>query len=142
MAPCSPICFASATAPSGYVDSHASFLDTDHAQNGRDLRALADHLGATDVIYAGHSAGGLASWLAAAADDRARGVIGLDPVDASTSASTPPSRRPPTACSASHPAATLRTTRRLGADRRAVRVVESDHCDYESPTDGLCTGFL
>jgi pimeloyl-ACP methyl ester carboxylesterase len=121
---------------------HASFTDADHPQNAKDIQALAQKLGATRVVYAGHSAGGLASWLAAASDPKAVGMIGLDPVDTDNLG---------VAASVSVPAYGLFgeagdcNTDNNGlawfGPHDALRVTEADHCDFESPTDGFCTAF-
>jgi pimeloyl-ACP methyl ester carboxylesterase len=52
-----------------------------HDRNAADLVALARELHPGPVIYAGFSAGGLAAFLAAAADERAVAYLGLDAVD-------------------------------------------------------------
>lgn len=126
---------------------HLSPMDTDHAQNAADLRALADHLGAPKVIYAGHSAGGLASLLATAADPHAIAMLGLDGVDASDlgAAAAPDIAVPiaglvaePSSCNSDNNGLVWWST---AADGRAIRVANTDHCDFENPTDALCTAF-
>lgn len=52
-----------------------------HDRNAADLAALARELHPGPVMYAGFSAGGLAAFLAAAADERAVAFLGLDAVD-------------------------------------------------------------
>ncbi len=62
---------------------HATFIDTDHPQNGIDLTLLAEAVApGEEIIYVGYSAGGLATFLAAASDPDTRALLGLDPVDA------------------------------------------------------------
>lgn len=62
---------------------HATFIDTDHPQNGIDLTLLAETVApGEDIIYVGYSAGGLATFLAAASDTDTHALLGLDPVDA------------------------------------------------------------
>ena len=56
-------------------------FDGRHAENARDMIAVRAALGVDRVVYVGHSAGGLASLLAAADDAAARGMVLLDPVD-------------------------------------------------------------
>jgi pimeloyl-ACP methyl ester carboxylesterase len=52
-----------------------------HDWNAADLVALAHAIHDGPLLYAGFSAGGLAAFLAAAADDRAVAYLGLDAVD-------------------------------------------------------------
>lgn len=126
---------------------HLSPIDADHPQNAADLRALADHLGTPKVIYAGHSAGGLASLLATADDPRAIAMLGLDGVDnAALGAAAAPGVGVPIAglvgeastCNSDGNGVVWWSS---AEDGRAVRVVGSDHCDFESPTDEVCTAF-
>ena len=56
-------------------------FDGRHAENARDMIAVREALGLHDIVYVGHSAGGLASLLAAADDGAARAMVLLDPVD-------------------------------------------------------------
>ena len=55
---------------------HYSLTGADHELNGQNMIELAEAHGATQVIYAGQSAGGLASVIAAAQDSDALGVVG------------------------------------------------------------------
>ena len=57
------------------------FAGVDHEMNGRNMKELAIAHGATEVVYAGHSAGGLAAIIAASQDTEAIGVLGLDATD-------------------------------------------------------------
>lgn len=124
---------------------HSSFLDADHAQNGQDIALLAAALGFDRVVYGGHSAGGLASLLAASADSHAVAMLGLDPVDSEDlGASAAGSVRVPayglfgesSSCNASNNGVAMLNG---VAQHRAVRVSEADHCDFEAPTDWVCT---
>lgn len=126
---------------------HASFFDADHAQNAVDIAALAAALGFQQLVYAGHSAGGLASFLAAGQDTHALAVLGLDPVDsddlglnAAGSVSVPAYGLfgESSQCNSSNNGIAMLD----GApDHRAVRISEADHCDFESPTDWVCTAI-
>ncbi len=129
---------------------HSELLDVDHQQNGEDMVALAAALGAGPVIYAGHSAGGLSAIVAGADDWDALGVIGLDPVDAgnvgldaadSVLAEVRAVFGESSACNASNNGVTMVAA---APRHQSLRVTESDHCDYEGPTDWgcdlLCTG--
>ena len=115
-----------------------------HRMNARDMVAVVDRIGATDVVYTGFSAGALAAVLAAAADARARAVVTLDLVDqnelgktALRDLDTPlvgyvgePSR-----CNRQGAAAMLVT----GAPQGLLEMFENaDHCDFEAPSDWLC----
>jgi pimeloyl-ACP methyl ester carboxylesterase len=115
-----------------------------HAQNGRDMLALARHLGAQRVLYAGFSAGGLAALLAGRADARAVGILTLDLVDAE-GLGVGAARRldkpllalagEPTNCNAlDNGQAVFQAT----AQARVERIRGAGHCDFEAPTDGLC----
>jgi dienelactone hydrolase len=119
--------------------------NTDHPANGRHLAALADHLAdGRPVILAGYSAGGLAAVLAAPAVGPV-GVLGLDAVDnndlgvaaaAGIAAPVAGLFAEPAQCNASGNGVAM-----IGAaaDSTAIKVLEADHCSYESPTDRLCT---
>ncbi|BCW97456.1 MAG: hypothetical protein KatS3mg024_0283 [Armatimonadota bacterium] len=121
--------------------------NTDHTRNGRDMAALARTLTDRQVIYAGHSAGGLAAIVAAGRDGRARAVLGLDLVDSgSTAARLAAQMNIPIfgilgesqACNSSGNGLAVYQAAPTG---RAIRVREAGHCHFESPTDWLCTAF-
>ena len=57
------------------------FWGVDHELNGQNMIELGQWHGAEEVIYAGHSAGGLAAIIAASLDDSNLGVLGLDATD-------------------------------------------------------------
>ncbi len=113
-------------------------------QNARDMQALARHLGAERVVYAGFSAGGLAALLAARADPKALGVVTLDLVE-TQGLGVRAARgldRPllalagePTNCNAQAKGEAVYAV----AERARVRSVSgAGHCDFESPTDAVC----
>ena len=115
-----------------------------HVQNGRDMVALARHLRAQRVVYAGFSAGGLAAVLAGQADTQAVGVLTLDLVEtqglgvrAARSLSKPllGLAGEPTNCNALDNGRAV-----FAASERAQvqRIQGAGHCDFEAPTDGLC----
>jgi dienelactone hydrolase len=115
-----------------------------HVQNGRDMVALARHLAARRVVYAGFSAGGLAAVLAGQSDRQAVGVLTLDLVEtqglgvrAVRSLNKPllGLAGEPTNCNALDNARAV-----FAASRRArvQRIPGAGHCDFEAPTDGLC----
>lgn len=119
---------------------HASIWDADHAQNGADLADLSGQLGFANTVYVGHSAGGLASVLAAEVDPSAVGVIGLDLTDADDLAknanlgSLPAYGLlgEPSQCNSEGNGETIYP------EPFRFRVTEADHCDFESPTDWVC----
>jgi pimeloyl-ACP methyl ester carboxylesterase len=124
---------------------HATIFDADHEQNGVDLVALATALGAPPgTMYAGHSAGGLASLVAAGRDAAAGAGLGLDPVDtddigldAAPSLSVPYDALlgEPSFCNSERNGLDLAFA---VASHRVFAVTEADHCDFEAPTDWLC----
>ncbi len=123
---------------------HASAFDTDHAANGEELALLAGMVQPGPVLYAGHSAGGLAAALATLEDSDAVGMVGLDPVDALNlgTGALPAATVPmlglvgePSLCNAS---ANGEALIEAAPDGVALRITEADHCDFESPTDVLC----
>lgn len=60
---------------------NSSWFNGHHRRNADDMVALRAHLGLESVVYAGFSAGGLAAYLAAGSDMKARAYLGLDSVD-------------------------------------------------------------
>lgn len=126
---------------------HATFTDADHAQNGLDLLALSEALELAAPLYAGHSAGGLAAFLAAAQSADSLGVLGLDPVDSGDLGleAAPALAAPAYAvigesslCNAANNGAGMVLA---APDGRVLRAVEADHCDFEDPTDEVCTAL-
>ena len=128
---------------------HYSLTGADHEMNGQNMIELADAHGATQVIYAGQSAGGLASVIAAAQDSDALGVIGLDATDTDGMFSDPIGQgyagsvsqpafalvAEPSSCNSENNGVTLFE---MMNNAQALRVTSSDHCDYENPTDWGC----
>jgi pimeloyl-ACP methyl ester carboxylesterase len=119
-------------------------FDGRHAENARDMIAVREALGLREVVYVGHSAGGLASLIAAAEDPAARGMLLLDPVDFGDLAEDAARR-------AAVPALVLLAKPGLCNLRRNIRhalpllplattvaVDGASHCDFEWPPDGLC----
>ena len=115
-----------------------------HVQNASDMQALARHLGAQRVVYAGFSAGGLAALLAARGDPRAIGVVTLDLVDAQGLGVRAAAglHKPllalagePTNCNAG---GNGRIVYAIAPRARVQHIAGAGHCDFESPTDTLC----
>lgn len=126
---------------------HASILDTDHVANGQDLVELGQALGTGPVVYAGHSAGGLAAILAGASDSKTLAVVGLDLTDvdelgvgAARGLSAPfyGLLGEPSNCNSSGNGLSVYEQAQTGM---AYRVTDADHCDFENETDALCTVF-
>jgi dienelactone hydrolase len=126
---------------------HSTPFDTDHEANGLDAAALSAELaGGGPVVHAGYSAGGLAALLAAAADPSTVAVMGLDPVDSGgRGAEALAEGLPPTWGLLGEPSACNEQSNLLeplrGAGASVSAVPGSTHCDFEAPTDGLCTTF-
>jgi len=114
-----------------------------HAENAGDMMGLAGHLGAQRVVYAGFSAGGLSALLAAAADPRAVGFLGLDLVDDGTGAGAAERvgfplhglMAPPSRCNAG---GNGRAVYAAAAEARVVEIAGASHCDFEWPGDWKC----
>ncbi len=126
---------------------HSTFTDSDPEANAAEVIELALDLAPTGAVaYVGYSAGGLAALIAASEDPRAAVFVGLDAVDngpgpAAAAAITAPVYGifgEPSSCNASsNGVAVLQGA----SDASLGRVTEADHCDFEAPTDGLCTGL-
>ncbi|WP_200285637.1 alpha/beta hydrolase [Rhabdochromatium marinum] len=123
---------------------HDSLFSGGHVNNSRDMIALARHLGAKRVIYAGFSAGGLAALLAARNDPQAIGVLTLDLVDSQALGVTAAKglelpvvalAGAPTNCNANGNANSVyQVLPRLSL----TRFPQANHCAFESPSDWLC----
>lgn len=127
------------------------FSGVDHEMNGYNMKELASLHGSSRVIYAGHSAGGLAAIIAASQDPNALGVVGLDTTDTEdipgipdnigqgyASSITCPSfylMGEPSTCNSSNNGLDLF---RMIENYNAVKITSSDHCDFENPTDAVC----
>lgn len=115
-----------------------------HAANAEDLRRVADAVtGPTaPVVYAGFSAGGLASLLAADEDPRAVGMLGLDAVDSGDLAATAADLGVPSAFVAGEPHpcnadGTMLAVARTLPGATIVQIPYATHGDFEFPTDPL-----
>ncbi len=123
---------------------HGNIFDSDHLANGLDLRSVAARFGG-DVVYAGHSAGGLASLLAAVEDTTSVAVVGLDLTDsedlgkdASVLLTVPYFGLVGESSGCNSENNGVNVAQRVSR-AMALRVTEADHCDFENPTDWLCT---
>jgi dienelactone hydrolase len=127
---------------------HGGPLGVDHPENGRDLAALGDAISdGRPVYFVGHSAGGLAALLAASQSSVAAGHLGLDTVDASNlglnaagTLTVPVAALVgmPELCNSNGNAADVYAE---AAGASVLRLPGADHCDFESPTDVLCTAL-
>jgi hypothetical protein len=121
--------------------------DGRHVQNGRDMRRVADQLGAARVVYVGFSAGGLSALVAAWDDPRAVGVLTLDLVDdGEIGVGLARTLRVPLVGLQGEPApcnagANGRTVFAASPASLLLQVPKASHCDFESPTDWLCESF-
>jgi dienelactone hydrolase len=122
-------------------------FDGRHAENARDMIAVRAQLGAQQVVYLGHSAGGLAALLAAADDPAARGMVLLDPVDFAGLAREAARRiRVPGVALLAEPG-TCNLRRNIQPALESMPLVTTipvaavTHCDFEWPPDALCRAF-
>jgi dienelactone hydrolase len=141
--------WAQAFAQRGFVAATMDFcrptaFDGRHADNARDMIAAREAQGAGEVVYVGHSAGGLAALLAAIEDRAARGMVLLDPVDFAGLGRDAASRTrvPGIALLAAPGTCNLRNNMQRALERMptvATTPIEiATHCDFEWPPDGLC----
>jgi len=123
----------------------------DHEMNGQNMVELADYHGAAEVVYGGHSAGGLASIIAASQDPDALGVLGLDTTDTENVPNVPDFigqqyadsikvpgflvMGEPSSCNSNNNG--LQLFEMMG-ESYILKVDDADHCDFESPTDFVC----
>lgn len=128
---------------------HASFLDADPEASAAELIELAAVMNFDEIVYAGYSNGGLVSLIAAAQDPLALGVVGLDPVDnmnavgagyASMMNSVPIYALIGESSSCNSNNNSLDFLNPIST-ANLVRVNGSDHCDFEAPTNWMCTSF-
>lgn len=134
---------------------HFNIVDgVDHEMNGQNMVELAEFHGATNPIYGGQSAGGLAAIIAASMDSDTMGVLGLDATDTegvpgvpdfigqsyagSVSVPTLALVGEPSTCNSQNNGINLFE---MMSNVQVLRVRDSDHCDYENPTDWGCTSF-
>tara|TARA_Y100001970_G_scaffold290861_1_gene426012 strand:- start:2290 stop:3279 length:990 start_codon:yes stop_codon:yes gene_type:complete len=127
------------------------FTGVDHEMNGQNMVELASFYNATEVVYAGHSAGGLAAIIAASLDDNAIGVLGLDATDTQDIPGVPdligqnyasnitcPAFSifgEPSTCNAVNNGLNLFS---MMNSYQAIKIIDADHCDFENPTDWIC----
>ena len=127
------------------------FAGVDHEMNAQNMKELSDLHGSGEVVYAGHSAGGLAALIAASQDPKAIGMLGLDTTDTEGVPSVPdfigqgyagsvtvPSFLiigEPSSCNSGNNGLELF---KMIDGYQAMRITSADHCDFENPTDFVC----
>ena len=127
------------------------FAGVNHEMNGQNMKELAIAHGATEVVYAGHSAGGLAAIIAASQDDGAIGVLGLDATDTENVPGVEDfigqRYASDVLCKAYSIMGEQSTCNsdnngldlfQMMPNAQIVKVASADHCDFESPTDWIC----
>lgn len=123
----------------------------DHEKNGLNMVELGLAYGANEVIYAGHSAGGLAAIIAASLDTNNLGVLGLDTTDtegipgvddfigqqyaANVTSTAFSVRGEPSSCNSDGNGLDLFE---MMPNSYKAKVDEADHCDFEYPTNFGC----
>ena len=132
---------------------HSSIVDNDPILDALDINILADQIGqGLPIVYVGHSSGGMRSVLAASQNSNAIAVLGLDLVDALYpgmdnqyyALSAVSNMMIPvwgmfgesSACNANSNGVNVFQDAVQG---NAVIVTEADHCDFELPTNFLCS---
>lgn len=138
--------FAAAGVAAATLDLCASnTTEGRHADNAADMVALRRVLGASDAIYVGVSAGGLAALMAASLDPEAtRGLLLLDPVNAGGQARSAAGKvRAPVAALVAKPQVcnawrNIDPALQTLADATTVSVAHASHCDFEWPDDRFC----
>ncbi len=124
---------------------NSSWFNGHHQRNADDLIALATELGIEAPVYAGYSAGGLAAYLAAYSDKRARGFLGLDAVDsgdlamATVGALSAPAlfiSAAPSMCNARGNFSDI--VSRYSVEQ-SIHLPQATHCDFEWPFDKRCS---
>ena len=121
---------------------------TDHAQNAQVLVELAEGLNISTPIFAGQSAGGLASFIAGSKNANALGVLGLDATDDMSSSGLSVASQVSVPVLGLIGESSMCNSENNGlnmfqaaSNSTLLRVVDADHCDFEFPTDGVCTAF-
>ena len=132
---------------------HSSIVDNDPILDALDINILADQIGqGLPIVYVGHSSGGMRSVLAASQNSNAIAVLGLDLVDALYpgtdnqyyALSLVSNMMIPvwgmfgesSACNANSNGVNVYQEAVQG---NAVIITEADHCDFELPTNFLCS---
>ena len=132
---------------------YSSIIQNDPFQDAQDLNLISQSVcDGNPVIYMGYSAGGIRSIVAAHNDSNAVAFLGLDLVDAPSdslnnefialfyasliSIPTWGLLGESSACNANANGLNAYLNTENG---KALRITDADHCDFESPTDILCS---
>lgn len=126
---------------------HSNAFDVDPEANADELNQLVADLGGPPTLWAGHSNGAIVALLGAADADDPRGLLGLDPVESFGGDSsgvagglsgvwTGALLGESGFCNAYNSGAAAYAA---ADDALLWRVTEADHCDFEDPSDSLCT---
>ena len=127
---------------------HSSAFDVNLDQNGVDTVELVESLWKGSVIYMGHSNGAVSSIVSASLDADAVAVLGLDPVERVGGDHTDDADLLDIPVRGLFGESGLCNTWNSGqsayeaaSDADNFRVTEADHCDFEAPTDTVCTAM-
>ena len=132
---------------------HSSIFDNNPILDALDINIVADQIGqGLPIIYVGHSSGGMRSVLAASQNSNAISVLGLDLVDdlypgtdnEYYALSAVSNMMVPvwgmfgesSACNANNNGVNVF---QYAVQGNAVIITEADHCDFELPTNLLCS---
>ena len=127
------------------------FAGVDHEMNGQNMKELGELHGSSNIIYAGHSAGGLAAIIAASMDENALGILGLDTTDTENVPGVPDFigqqyantihgigfyiHGESSSCNSENNGLALFE---MMDEFYIIKVEGADHCDFEFPTDVIC----
>ena len=134
---------------------HSSIFENDPLQDVMDLGVLSAHLSNGDpIIYAGHSSGAMRAIASAVYDSNAIAILGLDLTDGAyeqtggdfLALSNVPSLSIPLWGLLAEPSDCNAYGNGLDVyfesnHSNAISITEADHCDFELPTNFLCTLF-
>ena len=132
---------------------HSSIFENDPLQDVMDLGALSAYLsGGQPIIYVGHSSGAMRAIASAVSDSNAIAILGLDLTDGAYEqtggdflalSNAPELSIPlwgllaePSDCNAYGNGLDVYFESNHG---NAISIIEADHCDFELPTNFLCT---
>ena len=132
---------------------HSSIIDNDPITDAMDMNILANEVGEDrSIIYVGHSAGALRSVIAASQNLNAIAILGFDLVDMLISGSDSeylalshvsdlsiPLWGLAGESSSCNAYANGLSVYQEAESGNAISITEADHCDFEFPTNFLCT---
>ena len=134
---------------------YSSIFENDPLQDAIDLKEVSDYFSnGRPVVYVGHSSGAMRAIVAATEDTNAIAILGLDLTDGAyeesdgeflgltyASISTIPIwglLAEPSSCNANGNGINVYLEAEHG---NAISISEADHCDFEFPTNIICTVF-